>query len=37
MLFVFPAFLFLATFGGGMIIGGIYRILLLVTTGRMIH
>jgi ferredoxin-type protein NapH len=37
MLFVFPAFLFLATFGGGMIVGGIYRILLLVTTGRMIH
>ena len=37
MLFVFPAFLFLATFGGGMIIDGIHRILLLVTTGRMIH
>ena len=36
MLFVYPAFLFLAVFGGWMIQGGIYRILLLVTTGSMI-
>ena len=32
-LFLYPAFLFLATFGGGSIVGGLYRILLLVTTG----
>lgn len=37
MLFLFPAFLFLAVFGGGMIQGAIYRLLLLVTTGRMIQ
>lgn len=36
MLFIYPAFLFLAIFGGSMIQGGIYRILLLVTTGSMI-
>jgi ferredoxin len=35
-LFLFPAFLFLTTFGGGMIQDGLYRILLLVTTGSMI-
>jgi len=37
LLFLYPAFLFLATFGGGLFQSGLYRILLLVTTGRMIH
>jgi len=37
MLFLYPAFLFLIVFGGGMIQDGLYRILLLVTTGRMIQ
>jgi ferredoxin-type protein NapH len=37
MLFIYPAFLFLATFGGGMIQDGLRRLLLLATTGRMIH
>ncbi len=36
LLFVYPAFLLLATMGGGMIAGATYRLLLLVTTGSMI-
>ncbi|MFZ6029837.1 MAG: 4Fe-4S binding protein [Chloroflexota bacterium] len=36
MLFLYPAFLFLATFGGGMFISAIWRILRLLTTGSMI-
>ena len=36
ILFIYPAFLFLAIFGGGMIQDGMYRILLLITTGSMI-
>jgi ferredoxin-type protein NapH len=36
MLFLYPAFLFLTVFGGGMIQDGLYRILLLITTGSMI-
>ena len=36
MLFLYPGFLFLAVFGGGMIQGALYRILLLATTGHMI-
>jgi polyferredoxin len=36
LLFLYPAFLFLATFGGGMLISAIWRILLLITTGSMI-
>ncbi len=36
MLFLYPAFLFLATFGGGMLISAIWRILKLITTGSMI-
>lgn len=35
-LYLYPGFLFLAVFGGGMIQAAIYRILLLVTTGHMI-
>jgi NAD-dependent dihydropyrimidine dehydrogenase PreA subunit len=35
LLFLYPAFLFLTVFGGGMFIGAIWRILLLVTTGSM--
>jgi ferredoxin-type protein NapH len=37
MLFVYPAFLFLATMGGSMIQSAVYRVLLLITTGRMIR
>jgi Pyruvate/2-oxoacid:ferredoxin oxidoreductase delta subunit len=37
LLFIYPAFLFLAAFGGGMIVDALRRILLLVTTGRMIQ
>jgi ferredoxin-type protein NapH len=37
LLFIYPAFLFLAVMGGGMIQGGLYRILLLLTTGRIIQ
>ncbi len=37
MLFIFPAFLFLSTFGGSFIQDGIYRGLLLVTSGSMIQ
>jgi ferredoxin-type protein NapH len=36
-LFLYPAFLFLVTFGGGMIQGGIYRLLLLATTGSILR
>jgi hypothetical protein len=35
-MFLYPAFLFLIVFGGGMIRDGLYRILLLATTGSMI-
>jgi len=35
VLFLYPAFLFLTVFGGGMFIGAIWRILLLITTGSM--
>ena len=37
LLFIYPAFLFLVVFGGGMIRDGIYRILLLISTGSMIR
>jgi ferredoxin-type protein NapH len=37
LLFLYPAFLFLLTFGGGMIQGGIYRLLLLATTGSILR
>jgi ferredoxin len=37
LLFLYPAFLFLIVFGGGMIQDGLYRVLLLVTTGSMIR
>jgi ferredoxin-type protein NapH len=37
LLFLYPAFLFLIVFGGSMIQDGLYRILLLVTTGSMIR
>jgi ferredoxin len=37
LLFLYPAFLFLITFGGGMIQGGLYRLLLLATTGSMVR
>jgi len=36
LMFIYPAFLFLAIMGSGMITGAIYRVLLLVTTGSMI-
>lgn len=36
LLFLYPAFLFLAAVGGGMIAGGLWRLLKLVTTGSMI-
>jgi NAD-dependent dihydropyrimidine dehydrogenase PreA subunit len=36
LLFLYPAFLFLTVFGFGMIQDGLYRILLLATTGSMI-
>jgi hypothetical protein len=36
LLFLYPAYLFLTVFGGGMIQDGLYRILLLATTGSMI-
>jgi NAD-dependent dihydropyrimidine dehydrogenase PreA subunit len=35
--FVYPAYLLLATMGSGMIAGAAYRVLLLVTTGSIIH
>jgi ferredoxin-type protein NapH len=37
MLFLYPAFLFLIVFGGNMVQDGLYRILLLATTGSMIR
>jgi len=37
ILFLYPAFLFLIVFGGGMIQDGLYRILLLAFTGSMIR
>ncbi len=37
LLYLYPAYLFLIVFGGGMVQDGLYRILLLVTTGRMIQ
>jgi NAD-dependent dihydropyrimidine dehydrogenase PreA subunit len=37
MLFIYPAFLFLAVFGGSMIQDGLYRLLLLLTRGTMIQ
>ncbi len=37
LLFLYPAYLFLFVFGGGMIQDGLYRILLLMTTGSMIR
>ena len=37
MLFLYPAFLFLAIMGSGMIQGAVYRVLLLATTGSMIR
>ncbi|MGQ9683905.1 MAG: 4Fe-4S binding protein [Anaerolineae bacterium] len=36
VLFLYPAYLFLAAVGGGMIVGALYRILRLLTTGSMI-
>lgn len=36
MLFIFPSFVFMAVFGAGMIEGGLYRLLLLATTGSMV-
>ena len=36
VLFLYPAFLFMTVFCGGMFIGAIWRILLLITTGSMI-
>ena len=37
MPFLYPAFLFMTVFGSGMIQDGLYRFLLLVTTGSMIR
>jgi ferredoxin-type protein NapH len=37
LLFLYPAYLFLFVFGGDMIQDGLYRILLLIKTGSMIH
>jgi polyferredoxin len=37
LMFVYPAYLLLATMGSGMIVGATYRILLLATTGSIIH
>ncbi|MBN1934319.1 MAG: 4Fe-4S binding protein [Anaerolineae bacterium] len=36
VLFIYPAFLLLVVIGGGMIAGGLWRILMLITTGSMI-
>jgi hypothetical protein len=36
ILFLYAAFLFLATFSGGLIQDGLLRILRLITTGSMI-
>ncbi|HBF39964.1 MAG TPA: 4Fe-4S ferredoxin, partial [Firmicutes bacterium] len=35
--FLYPAFILLLTMGSGMMENAIYRILLLLTTGKMIH
>ncbi len=37
MLFIFPSFLFMSVFGAGMIQGGLYRLLLLATTGSILR
>ena len=37
LIFIYPAFLFLAIMGSGMIAGAVHRVLLLVTTGSMIQ
>jgi len=37
LIFIYPAFLFLAIMGSGMITGAVHRVLLLVTTGSMIQ
>jgi ferredoxin-type protein NapH len=37
LLFLYPAYLFLTVFGGGMIQDGLYRIMLLATIGSMIR
>ena len=37
LLFIYPAFLFLVTFGGGMLQEALHRVLLLASTGRMIR
>jgi len=37
LLFIYPALIFLATFGSGTIKGALHRILLLLTTGGMIQ
>jgi polyferredoxin len=37
LLFLYPAFMLLLTMGGGMIQDAIYRVLLLLTTGKLIH
>jgi len=36
VLFLYPAFILLSAIGGGMIAGGLWRILKLITTGSMI-
>jgi ferredoxin-type protein NapH len=36
LLFIYPAFLFLTVFGAGMIQDGLYRVLLLISTGSML-
>jgi len=36
VLFLYPAFLFLTVFGGGIVQSGLYRVLLLVTTGSIL-
>jgi ferredoxin-type protein NapH len=37
LLFLYPAFLFLLTFGGGMLVGGMERLILLARTGSLLH
>ncbi len=36
VLFIYPAFLFLVTFGGGIFMNGLYRVMLLATTGHIV-
>jgi polyferredoxin len=36
VLFLYPSFLLMSTVGGGMIVGAIWRILKLITTGRIL-